>query len=160
VSNQNRVSFCLRTMGRCSSCGTDLSGFGELCHECYLAQQAASTAVKDSSTNRTSYIYSLLWIFVSYTFVTYMSDSAKVLVLVVGLLLAWYLFLWAISQRRRKRYSIQQETFSLILGFCCGVVWKITDADVWMRLGVACIFVSTGYRTVYRAMDRAKATHR
>ncbi len=118
-------------------------------------------AVKDSSThNWTSYIYLLLWIFVAYTFVTYMPDSAKVLVLLVSLLLTWYLFLWAISQRPRKRYSIPQGTFSLILGLCCGVVWKMTAADVWMRLGVACILVSGGYRTVHRAIDRAKATHR
>ena len=161
MSNKNTVSFCRPTMGRCSSCGTDLSGFGELCHECYLTQQAAATAVKGSSThNWTSYIYSLLWILVSYAFVTYMSDSAKVLVLLVGLLLAWYLFLWAFSQRPRKKYSIPQETLFLTLGLCCGVVWKITDADVWMRLGLACILVSTGYRTVCRAIDRAKATHR
>jgi hypothetical protein len=89
-----------------------------------------------------------------------MPDSAKVLALLVGLLVTWYLFLWAMSQRPRRRYSTPQETFCLILGLCCGVVWKITDADVWMRLGIACLLVSAGYKTVYRAIHRAKAAHR
>jgi len=147
-------------MGRCSSCGTDLSGFGELCHECYLAQQAASTAVKENLThNWTSYIYSLLWIFVSYALLRYMPDSAKVVALLLSLLVTWYLFLWAISQRPRKRHPTPQGTFSLILGLCCGVVWKITDADVWMRLTLACFLVSAGYKTAYRAIDRLKGAH-
>jgi hypothetical protein len=105
-------------------------------------------------------MYSLLWIAVSYAFVTYLADSAKVLVLLVGLLATWYLFLWAISQRPRKRYSMPQGTFCFVLGVCCGVVWKITGTDVWERLGIACIFVSGGYKAIYRAIDRAKAAHR
>jgi hypothetical protein len=89
-----------------------------------------------------------------------MLGSAKVLVLLIGLLVTWYLFSWAISQKPRKRYSIPQGTFSFVLGLGCGVVWKITGADVWERLGIACILVSGGYKATYRASDRAKAAHR
>jgi hypothetical protein len=138
-----------------------LPGCEELCQQCYLAQQEALIAPQDGSIlNWRGYLYSLLWILVSYALLTYLPVSAKVLVLSVGLLAIWYLFFWATSQRPRKRYSIPQGNFSFILGLCCGVVWKITGADVWERLAIACILVSGGYKAIYRAIDRAKTVHR
>jgi hypothetical protein len=98
----------------------------------------------------------LLWIFVSYLFVTYVPAPATVGVLLVGLVVTWYLFLGAYSKRPRKRYRTPQETFCLVLGFCCGVVWKINGAEVWGRLAIACVFVAGGYRAVYRVIDRIK----
>ena len=65
-------------------------------------------------------------------------------------------FLGAYSKKPRKRYRTPQETVCLVLGLCCGVVWKITGAEVWGRLGIACIFVGGGYRAFYRAIDRIK----
>jgi len=72
-------SIHLFSMGRCSSCGTDLSGCEKLCHECDPAQQAASIIAEDNSShNWTAYAYLLLWIAPSYAFVTCTPDSAKV----------------------------------------------------------------------------------
>jgi hypothetical protein len=102
----------------------------------------------------------LLWIFASYAFVTYMPPPAKVVVLGIGLAVVWYLFLWAVSKGSGKGHPTPPQRLSFILGLCCGVLWKITGADVWGRFGIACIFVSAGYRAVYRAIDRAKTTPR
>jgi hypothetical protein len=97
-----------------------------------------------------------LWIFIAYAFLTYMPGFVKLVVLLAGLVVTWYLFLWAMSKRPRKSYETPPMRLSFILGLCCGVVWKITGADVWERLGIACIVVSGVYRVVYRAIDRAK----
>jgi hypothetical protein len=94
--------------------------------------------------------------FVSYAFLTYMPDVAKAVVLGVGLLVVFSLHFWALSKRPWKRYGTPPERLSFILAVCCGVVWKITDADVWFRLGGACILVSAGYTAVNRATDLAK----
>ena len=142
-------------MGRCSSCGVDLAGYGELCPKCYRAQDAALIPQKDSSRHGWfSYMHVLLWIFVSYLLVTYMPASAMASVLLVGLAVIFYLFLWAYSKRPRKKYITPQETFSLVLGLCCAVIWKITGADAWGRLGIACVFAGACYRAVYRVIDR------
>ena len=109
-----------------------------------------------SSYGWSAYMHLLLWIFVSYAFFTYMPDFVKVVVVLVGLVVTWYLFLWANSKRPRKSYATPPLRLSFILGLCCGVVWKITGADVWGRLGIACIVVSGVYRDVYRAIDRRR----
>jgi hypothetical protein len=111
----------------------------------------------DSSSHKwTAYLRLLFWIFVSYAFVTYMPTPARAGILLVGLVVIWCLFLWAYSKKPRKRYRTPQETFSLVLGLCSGVVWKITGADVWGRLAIACVIVGGGYRAVYRAIESRK----
>jgi hypothetical protein len=148
-------------MGKCSSCGLDLPGCEKLCYECYLAQYAALTVPKDSSGySWSAYMHLLLWIFASYAFVTYTPPPAKAVALGIGLAVVLYLFLWAISKRSGESHSTPPQRLSFILGLGCGVVWKITGADVWGRLGIACIFASAGYRAVYRAIGRAKTTPR
>jgi hypothetical protein len=102
----------------------------------------------------------LLWIFASYAFVTHKPPLAKAVVLGISLGVVWYLFLWAISKRPRKSHSTALQRLSFNLGRCCGVVWKIAGADVWGRLGIACILVSGGYRAVHRAIERTKTTPR
>jgi len=142
-------------MGRCSSCGVDLPGHEELCQKC--ARYGALAAPQDSFRHSwTTYIYLPLCILVSYVFVTYVPAPVAVGVLLVGLVVIWYLFWGAYSKRPRKRYRTPQETFCLILGLCCGVVWKITGAEVWGRLAIACIIAAGGYRAVYRVIDRIK----
>jgi len=145
-------------MGQCSSCGLDLPGSEQLCRECYLAQYATLASPKgNSSDGWSAYIHLLLWIFVFYAFLTYMQGFAKVVILGVGLVLILCLDLWAFSQRPWKRYGAQPPLqLSFILAVCCGVVWKITDADVWFRLGGACILVRATYRAVRIATDLAK----
>jgi hypothetical protein len=151
----------LFSMGKCSSCGLDLPGCEKLCHECYLAQYTALTVPKDSSGySWSAYMHLLLWIFASYAFVTYTPPPAKAVALGIGLAVVLYLFLWAISKRSGESHSTPPQRLSFILGLGCGVVWKITGADVWGRLGIACIFASAGYRAVYRAIGRAKTTPR
>jgi hypothetical protein len=149
-------------MGRCSSCGHDLPGSEQLCHGCHLAQYGALTAPNGSSSYSWSVcIDLLLWISVSYALLTYLPGFAKVVVLGVGFLAVCCLDLWAFSQRPWKRYgSPPPERLSFILAVCCGVVWKITGADVWFRLGGACILVSATYRAARIATDLAKTAHR
>jgi hypothetical protein len=154
----NSIESC---MGRCSSCGLDLPEDEQLCSECYRAQYAALTAAKGSSSySWSAYIYLPLWIFVSYAFLTYMPAFAKAGILLAGLLVIWYLHFWSLSKRPRKRYGTPPDQLSFILAVCCGVVWKITGSDASGRLGIACIFVSGGYRAVYRAIDRVKTARR
>lgn len=144
-------------MGECSSCGRDLPGYEQLCRQCYGAQYAASTVPRGSSSyGWSTYMHLVLWIFVSYAFFTYMPDFVKLVVLLVGLVVTWYLFLWAKSKKPRKNYATPPLRLSFILGLCCGVVWKITGVDVWGRLGIACIFVCAVYRDVYRVIDRRR----
>lgn len=144
-------------MGRCPSCGIDLPGHRKLCDKCYVARYGALAARQDSLRRSwTSYLQLLLWIVVFYAFATYMPAPAELGVLLVGLVVVLYLFLWAYSQRPRKRFRTPQETVCLVLGLCSGVVWKITGAQVWGRLGIACIFVGGGYRAFYRVIDRIK----
>jgi hypothetical protein len=149
-------------MGKCSSCGLDLPGGEQLCRRRYLAQYSTLTAPEGSSSYSWSvHMDLLLWIFVSYAFLTYLPGFAKAVVLGVGFVVILCLDLWAFSQRPWKRYGTPPpEQLSFILGLCCGVVWKITGADVWFRLGGACILVSATYRAVRIATDLAKTTRR
>jgi hypothetical protein len=134
-----------------------LPGYKEFCDKCYVARYGALAAPQDGfRENWTIYIYLPFWILVSYMFVTYMPAPATVGVLLVALAIIWYLFWGTYSKRPRKRYRTPQETVCLVLGLSCGVVWKITDAEVWARLGIACVFVGGGYRAFYRAIDRIK----
>ena len=148
-------------MGECSSCGVDLPEGEQQCRQCYLAQYAALTAPEGSSSySWSAYMDLLLWIFVSYAFLTYMPGLAKAVVLGVGLLVIWALNSWALSKRPWKGYGTPPQQLSFILAVCCGVVWKITGADVWFRLGGACTLVSASYTAVYRAIDWAKTARR
>ena len=149
-------------MCRCSSCGLDLPGDEQLCRQCYLAQYATLTAPKGSSSySWTAYMDLLLWIIVSYAFLEYMPGFAKAVVLGVSFVVVLCLDFWAFSQRPWKRYGAPPpEQLSFILALCCGVVWKVTGADVWFRLGGACILVSATYRAVRIATDLAKAARR
>ena len=90
-------------MGRCSSCGFDLPGHEKLCNKCYVARYGALAAPQDSFRQSwTTYLYLLLWIFVSYVFVTYMPAPATVGVLLVGLVVVLYLF-WGLTRKNQGR---------------------------------------------------------
>lgn len=141
-------------MGRCSSCGIDLPGHEELCQSC--ARYGALAAPQDSFRHWTTYICLPLGILVSYVFVRYVPAPAAVSIFLVGLVAILYLSWVAYSKRPRKRYRTPLETFCLILGLCCGGVWRIAGAEVWGRLTIACIIVAGGYRAFYRAIDLIK----
>jgi len=146
-------------MGKCSSCGRDLPGEETLCDECYRAQYAALTAPKGNSRyGPSAYVQLLLWILISYAFITYTPEPAKAVVLGIGVAVYSYLFYWALSQRPVKKYSTPPDRLSFFLGLCFYVAGKITGADLWERLGAACILVSAGYTAVNKAIDRTKTT--
>ena|SRR5579863_5171384 len=149
-------------MGKCSSCGLDLPGNEQLCGQCYLAQYATLTAPKGSSSYSWSvYVDLSLRIIVSYAFLTCLPGFARVVVLGASFVVAWCLDFWAFSQRPWKRYGAPPpEQLSFLLALCWGVVWKMTGADVWLRLCGACILVSAIYRAVRIATDLAKTTPR
>ena len=154
-------AFALLNMPQCPDCGCDLPSFQNLCSKCYDAQYTALTVPKDSSIySWSAFMAVLLWIFICYAFLTYMPAFARAVALGVVLVGIWCLFFWAQSQRPRKRYGTPLQHFSFILGVCCGVVWKITGADVWARLGIACILVSGAYRAAHRATDLVKTPRR
>jgi hypothetical protein len=148
-------------MSHCSSCGRGLPGEEHLCRECYLAQYEALSAPKSNSVfGWSTYPYLALWIFASYLFFTYTPDLVRVVVLGLSLVIIWGLFLWAISQKPRKRYATVPEGISFYLALGCGVVWKITGSGTWARLGMACVLVSAGYKAVDRLIDLAKTERR
>jgi hypothetical protein len=112
-----------------------------------------------SSYGWSVYIHLVLWIFVAYAFFTYMPDVVKFVVLLVGLVVFWCLFLWAKLKRPRKSYDTLPRRLSFVLGLCCLVAWKITGEDfwgVWGRLAIASIVVSCVYGAVYRVIDRRR----
>ena len=155
-------------MGQCSSCGRDLPGLEQLCHQCYTAQYAELTAPKgDSSYGWSAYMQLLLWIFVSYEFFTYMPDFVRLISLLAVLVVLWFLDFTVWSMRTRKSYATRiKKSYAtplwlscIVLGLFCGVVWKITGEDVWGvwgRLGIACLFVGGIYRSVYIVIDLAR----
>lgn len=150
-------------MGQCSSCGLDLPGSEQICRQCLLAKSATLTAPTDgSSYSWATCINSLLWIVVSYAFLTYMPGFATVVVLGLALLIVLCLDFWAFSRRPWKRYgTLPPEQISFIFALCCGAVWKITGADVWFRLCGASMLVCAGYRIAYRAtLAKAAAVDR
>jgi len=101
----------------------------------------------------------LLWIFGEatvgvffYVFSMYMPDVAIGLVLIVALMVIWY------DPRFPKRTTRSHITLlfwlPVILGLFCGIAWRITSNDVWMRLGFACICVRAAYRIMGRVTSR------
>jgi hypothetical protein len=109
-----------------------------------------------SNNGRFMYKSLLLWLLGEatagaffYAFLTYMPDFAKAIIIAVALVGIWcdgrYL------ERARKYYATPLFWLPIILGFFCGVVWRITGEDFWERLGIACICV----RAVYRVIDWA-----
>jgi len=73
-----------------------------------------------------------------------LTDRAQVIILVVAIVVIWY----RIDFPKRTTDSDATLLFWLpvALGLLCGVLWKITSEDVWVRIGIACICVRALYR--------------
>jgi hypothetical protein len=81
-----------------------------------------------------------------------MPDSAKAVTLLAAVVAIWYDR--DFPKRTRKGYATSVFWLPIILCLFCVVVWKITDEDVWERLGLACICVRAAYRVIDRAGGR------
>ena len=86
-----------------------------------------------------------------YEFVRYAPDFAKLITLLVAIVIIWYDP--DFPKRTTKSYVTLRFWLPIVLGLFCGVVWKITGEDVWVRLGIVCICL----RAVDRVIDWAGA---
>ena len=93
----------------------------------------------------------LLWLlgelivgFFFYELLNRLADSAQVIILLVAITIIWYRS--GFPKRTTSGYASLLFWLPLALGLFCGILWKITGEDVWVRLGIACICVRAVYR--------------
>jgi hypothetical protein len=80
----------------------------------------------------------------SYEFLNRLTDRGQAIILLAAIVVIWY------------RIDFPKRTTSigvtllfwlpLALGLFCGVMWKISGEDIWVRLGIASICVRAVYR--------------
>lgn len=101
-----------------------------------------------SNHNRTAYKNLLLWLFGGvivgfflYELLNRLTDRAQVIILLVVI---WY----RIDFPKKTTDSGATLLFwlPLALGLFCGVMWKTSGEDIWVRLGISCICVRAVYR--------------
>jgi len=73
-----------------------------------------------------------------------LTDRAQVIILVVAIVIIWYRI--DFPKRTTYRYTTLLFWLPIALGLFCGVFWKITGGEVWVRIGIACICVRAVYR--------------
>lgn len=79
-----------------------------------------------------------------YELLSHLPDFAQVIILLLAIVVIWYRV--DFPKRTTKIYATLFFWLPIALGLFCGVVWKITDEDVWVRLGIVCICVRAVYR--------------
>ena len=94
----------------------------------------------------------LLWLLVEaiigvlfYELLNHLSVAAQVIILLVAIVVIWYRV--DFPKRTTQIYATLLFWLPVALGLFCGVMWKISREDVWVRLGIAYICV--------RAVDKA-----
>jgi uncharacterized membrane protein YfcA len=104
-----------------------------------------------SNRNRSASKNFLLWLLGGlivgaflYWLLNHLTDRVQVIILVVAIVVIWYRI--DFPKRTTDSYVTLIFWLPLALGLFCGVLWKITGGDVWVRLGVACICVRAVYR--------------
>jgi hypothetical protein len=114
---------------------------------------AARFAVSD---NRSAYKNLLFWLLgeviigvLFYELLNHLPVAAQVIILLVAIVVIWYRV--DFPKRTTKIDATLLFWLPIALGLFCGVMWKITDEDVWVRLGIACICVRAVYRAIHRA---------
>jgi len=104
-----------------------------------------------SNHNRSATKYLLFWLLGElivgiffYRFLNHLTDRAQVIVLLVAIVVIWY----RIDYPKRTTDSHATLLFWLpvALGLFCGVLWKVTGEDVWVRLGISCMCLRAVYR--------------
>jgi len=73
-----------------------------------------------------------------------LTDRAQVIILVVAIVVIWYRI--DFPKRTADSYTILLFWLPVALGLFCGVLWRITGEEVWVRTGIACICVRAVYR--------------
>jgi FtsH-binding integral membrane protein len=110
--------------------------------------------------SRPGYMRLLLWVFANaiigmlfYMFSAHMSDFAIGLVLLMAVFVIWY------DRDFPKRTSPRHVTLlfwlPVILGLFCCIAWKITGADIWVRLGITLICVRAANRIIIDRVIRS-----
>jgi hypothetical protein len=84
-----------------------------------------------------------------YALFLYLPDFAQAIILLVAVVVIWYDR--DFPRRTSPSYATALFWFPIVLGLFCGVVWKITGEEVWVRIGLACICVRAAYRVIDRA---------
>lgn len=73
-----------------------------------------------------------------------LTDRAQVIILVVAIVVIWYCI--DFPKRTTDRYKTLLFWLPVALGLVCGVLWKTTGGEVWVRIGIASICVRAVYR--------------
>jgi len=84
-----------------------------------------------------------------YVLSRYMPDFAQAIILLVAVVVIW----WDrdFPRRASPSYATALFWFPIVLGLFCGIAWKITGGEVWVRIGLAFICVRAAYRVIDRA---------
>ena len=80
-----------------------------------------------------------------YELLNRLTDRAQVIILVLAIVIIWYRIDFP-KKITTDCYVTLLFWLPLALGLFCGVLWKITGGEVWVRLGIACICVRAVYR--------------
>jgi hypothetical protein len=104
-----------------------------------------------SNRNRSASKNLLLWLLGElivgaffYELLNRLADRAQVIILLVAVVVIWYRI--DFPKRSTGSYATLLFWLPVALGLFCGVLWKITGEDVWVRSGIACICVRAVYR--------------
>jgi hypothetical protein len=110
----------------------------------------------DVSDNRSAYKNLLFWLLgeaimgvLFYELLNHLPVAAQVIILLVAIVVIWYRA--DFPNRTTKIDATLLFWLPVALGLFCGVMWKITGDDAWVRLGVACICVRAVYRAIHWA---------
>jgi len=79
-----------------------------------------------------------------YELLNHLPVAAQVIILLVAVVVIW----WRVDfpKRTTKIHVTLLFWLPVALGLFCGVMWKITGEDLWVRLGIVCICVRAVYR--------------
>jgi hypothetical protein len=73
-----------------------------------------------------------------------LTDRTQVIILVVAIVIIWYRI--DFPKKTTNRAVTLLFWLPLALGLFCGVMWKVTGEEVWVRIGIACICARAVYR--------------
>jgi len=79
-----------------------------------------------------------------YELLNHLPVAAQVIILLVAIVVIWYRV--DFPKRTTEIHATLLFWLPVALGLFCGVMWKITGEDVWVRLGIVCICVRAVYR--------------
>ncbi len=112
-----------------------------------------------SNHNRSASKNLLLWLFgeaiigvLLYELLNYLPVHAQVIILLVAIAVIWYRV--DFPKRTTNIHATLLFWLPVALGLFCGVMWKMTGEDVWVRLGIVFISVRAIYRVYPLPQER------